>query len=330
MKNFKSTLIVYAAILLIGLGLAYAGYEFIGFLVFAVGLIFTLLNRASIIREKHKLAEITRIQEREAEIRNLAELQEKQRIEAENEKNMVMSDLARNFEANIKNIVNVVAESSEKLSDLANQLVHFMNGLEQASYDAVVGSTKTTTSVEEVAAALEEISTSVALVSGQGAADSKTAALMNSTAKVKDVIKFISEISDQTNLLALNASIESARAGDAGKGFTVVANEVKNLANQTGDSVKEIEIVVSGMDNAAEDIVYALGEIKLAVDNIAKNMHHASKGTHDTSENLATSSVLTAKALNSSMSVLDASKELAKQSDKLKHEVGVFLQAIKS
>ena len=76
----------------------------------------------------------------------------------------------------------------------------------------------------------------------------------------------INEISDPTSLLALNASIEAARAGEAGKGFAVVADEIAKLANQSTDSVEEINRVVEELQNNATRSVEGMREINASVD----------------------------------------------------------------
>ena len=118
------------------------------------------------------------------------------------------------------------------------------------------------TNVETAAVAADELSHSIAEISRQlshateivdhatgeaRATDEQIAGLATGAQKIGDVIKMIRDIAEQTNLLALNATIEAARAGEAGKGFAVVASEVKSLAVQTAKATEDIASHIQGV-----------------------------------------------------------------------------------
>lgn len=85
--------------------------------------------------------------------------------------------------------------------------------------------------------------------------------LYDRSKKVSSILDVITEIADQTNLLALNAAIEAARAGEHGKGFSVVANEVKKLAEQSQLSVKNISEIIQGIQKDTENSVQIMNQV---------------------------------------------------------------------
>ena len=133
------------------------------------------------------------------------------------------------------------------------------------------------------------------------ATDADITALSKVARRIGDVVKLIRDIAEQTNLLALNATIEAARAGEAGRGFAVVASEVKSLAVQTakatGEISKEISSVQTSTEGAvtairaitqrmqaindhASEVVGAIGRQELATGQISHNIASAAEGSN--------------------------------------------------
>ena len=99
------------------------------------------------------------------------------------------------------------------------------------------------------------------------------AGVQTQSAKIGEVIGIINGVADQTSLLALNASIEAARAGDAGSGFAVVANEITKLSDQTTSSVKEIETSVKNTGLAVNHSNQEVDKTATVLTDILKRVH---------------------------------------------------------
>ena len=83
--------------------------------------------------------------------------------------------------------------------------------------------------------------------------------------EIGEIVELISDITEQTNVLALNAAIQAASAGEAGRGFTVVAEEVQRLAERSGEATKQIEAIVKTIQADTQDAVAAMEKSTVGV-----------------------------------------------------------------
>jgi hypothetical protein len=160
-----------------------------------------------------------------------------------------------------------LAKQSSSLSESNTTLASDFDGLRQrfASVEPQVETMRET--VSELIATIQTLS-SMALQS-RNALDQFSASMK----QIVEIIALVRSVSDKTNLLALNAAIEAARAGDYGKGFNVVAGEVRNLAEKTKSSTKEIRTVLADLEKRGK-------EAAVAIESGVSKAEHSSRQAH--------------------------------------------------
>ncbi|HEV3397257.1 MAG TPA: methyl-accepting chemotaxis protein, partial [Xanthobacteraceae bacterium] len=173
--------------------------------------------------------------------------------------------------------------------------------------------------------------------------------LSAASADIGKVVLLIQAIAEQTNLLALNATIEAARAGEAGKGFAVVASEVKQLATQTSKATEEISGRINAVQGATDQAVAAIDNVDKTIARIneigsriaaaveeqgaaTSEISRAGRHAAEQTELLAASLVRLLEAANetssSSQDVVASASGLSDQAASLKRQVDEFLSHI--
>ncbi len=143
------------------------------------------------------------------------------------------------------------------VTELSSTVQEVTENTKNASDKAAQSNTETVNGKTVVEHAVQSIHT---LSSGIDKASSAISKVENDCENVSSVLDVIQSIADQTNLLALNAAIEAARAGEQGRGFAVVADEVRTLASRTQDSTQEIQTMIEHLQKGSRDAVKAMGE----------------------------------------------------------------------
>ena len=245
-------------------------------------------------------------------------------------------------ESKVEQVATAMNEMTATVQEVARHAAEASNAAQAADSEAVAGSQI----VKQVVHAINDLATEVRESAGT------IASLEQSTEQIGTVLDVIRGIAEQTNLLALNAAIEAARAGEHGRGFAVVADEVRTLASRTQQSTQEIHSMieklqegsksaVQAMDHSQEKTARVVEEANRAGDalntiteavsriadmntQIATAAEEQSAVSEDINQNVVSISTLAQQAAASAEHTASLSQDLEHVADALQQSISVF------
>lgn len=308
-------------------------------------------------------ASVTKLQQG---VRDRHALAEKQKIvdEQARERQHRMEQMIASFRDIVMDELKEVSATAHGLDSTADTLSQIARNSADRASESLGASGEATNNVQSVASAAEELTASIGEIGRQVVETTRIVAsatengretntkierLAQAAGRIGEVVTLIQAIAEQTNLLALNATIEAARAGEAGKGFAVVASEVKQLATQTAKATEEISAQISAIQDETNASVQAIADITTGIEEmnsytsaiasaieeqgsataeISGSVQRAAEGTGRVSQTMSELSASVDQTTRSANEVLGYAGRLNERTSSLKSAVERFLDDV--
>lgn len=294
--------------------------------------------------------------QKEREINNAKDLAKAEQV----------TNLIESFESRSQESIVTVRKASDGLEVASSGLSSSAADMQMQSGNVTSNVENTSMNVSGVASAAEEMVASINEISQQASRSTDMATVAKDKTKttvgiidtlsesakgINQVVSLIEEIAEQTNLLALNATIEAARAGEAGRGFAVVASEVKSLASQTAkatdeiagriatiqsdsnnasEAINEVENLIADLSDISVSVASAVEEQNNVMNEIASNIANAAELSNESASSMKLVGDSIGNTENISTEVGGYAADLKVQLENLEGDISVFLKDVQS
>ena len=283
---------------------------------------------------------------------------------AEAERRRVLAEIAQSLDRQVKAVTDTVAQAANELVSTAQSMDKVSATARREAGEASDASARAASHVATVGQATGQLDSATSEISARVSESARMSQdavsqiqeasaivrnLSEASADIGKVVSLIQAIAEQTNLLALNATIEAARAGEAGRGFAVVASEVKQLATQTSkatdeitgrieavhgatgkavSSIEEVDRTISRMNEIASTIAAAVEEQSAATSEISRSIGETTHETNTLAASLGNLLKAADETSASSHNVVSSASGLSAQATALRREVEQFVAKV--